>query len=54
MLNADRALDSISKEVYKVSCGAFIDVLLRQKDGSLRLQNYLLGISAKKVGPLRN
>ena len=42
MLNADReALDSISTEVYKVSCGAFIDVLLRQKDGSLRLQNYL-------------
>ena len=49
MLNADReVLDSISTEVYKVSCGAFIDVLLRQKDGSLRLQNYLLGISAKE------
>ena len=32
MLNADReVLDSISTEVYKVSCGALIDVLLRQK-----------------------
>ena len=33
MLNADReALDSIiSTEVYKVSCGAFIDVLLIKK-----------------------
>ena len=40
-------MDSITEEVYRVSCGALVSVLLSQKQGSLRLQNYLLDVDSK-------
>ena len=42
-----KIMDSITEEVYRVSCGALVSVLLSQKQGSLRLQNYLLDVDSK-------
>ena len=41
-----KSMDSITEEVYRVSCGALVSVLLSQKHGSLRLQNYLLDVDS--------
>ena len=46
IIKADsKSMDSITEEVYRVSCGALVSVLLSQKQGSLRLQNYLLDVN---------
>lgn len=49
IIKADsKSMDSITEEVYRVSCGALVSVLLSQKQGSLRLQNYLLDVNLKQ------
>ena len=49
IIKADsKSMDSITEEVYRVSCGALVSVLLSQKQGSLRMQNYLLDVDPKQ------
>ena len=49
IIKADsKSMDSITEEVYRVSCGTLVSVLLSQKQGSLRMQNYLLDVDPKQ------